>query len=97
MRYLLFVVLAAFTFGSGADNEVPFTFSDGTAARASEVNSNFDAIEAAILPNAADCFAGDIVKWNGQAWVCAEDPLADQDCKDGDRLAFSGTIGWSCQ
>jgi hypothetical protein len=41
MRCLLFFVLAAFTFGSIADNEVPFTFSDGTAARASEVNSNF--------------------------------------------------------
>jgi|SaaInlStandDraft_1057018.scaffolds.fasta_scaffold978953_1 hypothetical protein len=42
MRYLLFVVLAVFTLGSLADTKVPYTFSDGTPAKASEVNENFD-------------------------------------------------------
>ena len=48
MRYLLFVVLAAFTLGSVADTKVPNIFTDGTPAKASEVNENFDALEAAI-------------------------------------------------
>ena len=48
MRYLLFVVLVAFTLGAVADTEVPNRFEDGTPAKAAEVNANFDALEAAI-------------------------------------------------
>lgn len=44
MRYLMVPVLAAFAFGSLADTEVPYTFSDGTPAKAAEVNANFDAV-----------------------------------------------------
>ena len=34
MRYLLFVVLAAFTLGSVADTKVPNIFTDGAPAKA---------------------------------------------------------------
>ena len=99
MRYLLAAILSVFGFYSLADTEVPYTFTDGTPASAVEMNANFDAIETAMPPNVADsdCFAGDIAKWNGEAWECAKDPLADQNCNDGDRLTFSAISGWSCQ
>ena len=55
MRYLLFVVLVAFTLGSVADTQVPHFFTDGTPAKASEVNANFDKLEDAIdnIPDGA--------------------------------------------
>lgn len=54
MRYLMFAVLAAFAFGSIADTEVPHTFSDGTPAKAAEVNANFDAIVTALNSQGKD-------------------------------------------
>ena len=54
MRYLMFAVLAAVAFGSLADTEVPYTFSDGTPAMAAEVNANFDAIVTALNSQGKD-------------------------------------------
>ena len=42
----VFLLLASLT--AGADTQVPHTFVDGTAAKAEEVNANFDALEGAI-------------------------------------------------
>lgn len=42
----VFLLLASLT--AGADTQVPHTFVDGTAAKAAEVNANFDALESAI-------------------------------------------------
>ena len=48
MIRLLTAALLVATFGVVADTEVPHTFTDGTPAKASEVNANFDALETAI-------------------------------------------------
>ena len=48
MIRLLTAVLLFASFSVVADTEVPHTFEDGTPAKASEVNANFDALEAAI-------------------------------------------------
>ena len=48
MIRLLTAVLLFASFHAVADTEVPHTFTDGTPAKASEVNANFDALEAAI-------------------------------------------------
>lgn len=45
---LLTAALLVASFGVVADTEVPHTFTDGTPAKASEVNANFDALETAI-------------------------------------------------
>ena len=94
MRCLLFVVLAAFTFGSVADTKVPNIFTDGTPAKASEVNANFDALENAVdaLPTPpSTCETNQIIKWNGSAWVCATDPFANLSCSAGDTLTYNGS------
>ena len=48
MIRLLTATLLVASFSVVADTEVPHTFEDGTPAMASEVNANFDALEAAI-------------------------------------------------
>jgi hypothetical protein len=48
MIRLLTAALLFASFHVAADTEVPHTFTDGTPAKASEVNANFDALEAAI-------------------------------------------------
>ena len=48
MIRLLTAALLVASFGVVADTEVPHTFTDGTPAKASEVNANFDALETAI-------------------------------------------------
>ena len=54
MIRLLTAALLFASFHAVADTEVPHTFTDGTAAKASEVNDNFDALEAAIDASPAD-------------------------------------------
>ena len=48
MIRLLTATLLVASFSVVADTKVPNTFTDGTPAKASEVNENFDALEAAI-------------------------------------------------
>ena len=48
MIRLLTAVLLFASFNVVADTEVPHAFTDGTPAKASEVNANFDALETAI-------------------------------------------------
>ena len=48
MIRLLTATLLVASFSVVADTKVPNTFTDGTPAKASEVNANFDALEAAI-------------------------------------------------
>ena len=48
MIRLLMAALLVASFSAVADTEVPHTFEDGTPAKASEVNENFDALETAI-------------------------------------------------
>ena len=54
MIRLLTVALLFASFHAVADTEVPYTFTDGTPAKASEVNKNNDALEAAIDAIPAD-------------------------------------------
>ncbi|MCH1579344.1 MAG: collagen-like protein, partial [Luminiphilus sp.] len=54
MIRLLTAALLVASFGVVADTEVPHTFEDGNPAKASEVNANFDALEAAIDATPAD-------------------------------------------
>ncbi len=48
MIRLLTATLLVASFSVVADTQVPNFFTDGTPAKASEVNANFDALEAAI-------------------------------------------------
>ena len=82
---------------AAADIQVTHVFETGEIIEAAEFNQNFADIEAGMIPDPADCAAGNIVRWDGQAWVCADDPLTDQNCNDGDKLTFSTLNGWSCQ
>ena len=52
IRLLGIVVLCVFALQAQAQIEVPHVFEPGTTARASEVNANFDALEAAAAENA---------------------------------------------
>ena len=54
MIRLLTATLLVASFSVVADTKVPHTFTDGTPAKASEVNANFDALEAAIDATPAD-------------------------------------------
>ena len=74
MIRLLTAVLLFASFGVAADTEVPYTFTDGTPAKASEVNENNDALEAAI-----DAIPSDVI---------TAVTSADLDM-DGNRVLFS--------
>ena len=94
MIRLLTAALLVASFGVVADTEVPHTFNDGTPAKASEVNANFDALENAVdaLPTPpSTCETNQIIKWNGSAWACATDPLANLSCSAGDTLTYDGS------
>ena len=77
MIRLLKAILLVTSFSVVADTEVPHTFEDGTPAKASEANANFDALEAAIdalgLPN--DCNVGDYLVFTPSGWECQQ-PVA---------------------
>ena len=45
--------------------------------------------------NGVTCQTNQIVRYNGSAWVCADDVLATLDCDEGDRLV-RGANGWEC-
>ena len=74
MIRLLTAALLVASFGVVADTEVPHTFTDGTPAKASEVNENNDALEAAI-----DAIPSDVI---------TAVTSADLDM-DGNRVLFS--------
>ena len=42
-----------------------------------------------------NCTTDQIIKWDGSAWVCADDVLQVLDCAEGDRLV-RGVDGWGC-
>jgi len=74
MIRLLTAALLVASFGVVADTEVPHTFTDGTPAKASEVNENNDALEAAI-----DAIPSDVIT----AVISADLDM------DGNRVLFS--------
>ena len=41
------------------------------------------------------CSINQIIRWDGSAWVCAEDPLANLSCNEGDSLRYSDG-SWEC-
>jgi hypothetical protein len=55
------------------------TFTAGEVIRADEVNQNFQTLAAAIgssqLPS--ECQAGEVAKWDGTAWTCAQDAVGE--------------------
>jgi len=86
MIRLLTAALLVASFSVMADTEVPHTFEDGNPAKASEVNANFDALEAAIDaipagPAGADgadgvaaglnCTTDQSIVYRDGAWVCS--------------------------
>jgi len=103
-RVALLVCLAPFAF---AQTQVPNVFEDGKPAKAAEVNANFDALESAIDSNDEDfelfradtqlllppsnCSTDKIIRWDGSAWACADDPLANISCGAGDTLKYDGS------
>ena len=58
-------------------------------ADAEEVMGNFNALNAALPPS--DCTTDQIIKWDGSAWACATDPLANISCSAGDTLTYDGS------
>jgi len=74
MIRLLTATLLFASFGLVADTEVPHTFEDGNPAKASEVNANFDALEAAIdaLGLPTDCNVGDQLTFTSSGWECLQ-------------------------
>lgn len=89
--------LSTMAVSTAADVQVTNVFETGEIIEAAEFNQNFADIEAGMLPDPADCATGSVAQWDGQSWACADDPLADQNCNDGDKLTFSTLNGWSCQ
>ena len=57
---------------------------------------NFNALNNALPPS--DCTTDQIIKWNGTAWACAADPLADlSSCGAGDVLKYyNGSVTCAC-
>jgi len=45
--------------------------------------------------NDVACSEDQIIRYNGSAWVCADDVLQALDCAEGDRLV-RGVDGWGC-
>ena len=86
-------------------------FEDGTPAKAAEVNYNFDALNNQIVSNddefeqfranteivlpPSDCSTNQIIKWNGSAWECATDLLANHGCSAGETPTYNGRV-FSC-
>lgn len=95
MRYWLFFFLCASALDALADIEELYTFSDGTPAKAAEVNANFDLLEAGLPPDSCD--EGEIIRRgpNGD-WECSADILGALDCADGEQIEYDETNGWRC-
>jgi len=95
MRYLVHVLLSASMLNALADTEVLYQFSDGTPARAGEVNANFDLLEAGLPPDS--CNEGEIIRRGaGGEWECSIDTLGSLDCEDGAQIEYDEQNGWRC-
>ena len=104
MGRLLTAVLLSTSLNAVAQTSVPNVFEDGTPASAAEVNANFDALEAQIDSDAqdfeqfqveieaalppSDCATNQIIRWNGDEWICDDDPLANLSCTDGQSFVY---------
>ena len=68
-------------------------FNNNEVADADEVMENFntlaDAIDAAKPP--LNCSINQIIRWNGTAWACTDDPFANLSCSAGDTLTYDGS------
>ena len=75
--------------------EVTLTpLNNNTPADADDVMGNFNALKNEIesLPTPpSTCETNQIIKWNGTAWACAADPLANLSCSAGDTLTYNGS------
>ena len=75
--------------------EVTLTpLNNNTPADADDVMGNFNALKNEIesLPTPpSTCETNQIIKWNGTAWACAADPLANLSCSAGDALTYNGS------
>lgn len=88
-----------------AQINLPNELSDGNVASAEEVMQNFHVLRDAIEGNKAtiniipspptNCETNQIIRWNGDKWECASDPLVNLDCNVGDHLRFEDH-GWVC-
>jgi surface protein len=88
MVLLLTAVLLFASFDAVA--EVTLTpLSNNTPADADDVMDNFNALNDALPPS--DCSTGQIIRWNGTAWACADDPFANLSCREGDTLTYDGS------
>jgi surface protein len=99
MIRLLTAALLVASFGVVA--EVTLTeLNNNTPADADDVMGNFNALKNEIesLPTPpTDCTTNQIIKWNGSAWVCDDNPLANLNCTDGQTLVYQqGAIDCIC-
>ena len=96
MIRLLTAALLVASFDVMAQKLLLIEFEDGKPAKAGEVNYNFDALNneiaatKSVLPP-SDCSTKQIIRWNGTAWACADDPFANLICSEGDTLTYDGS------
>ena len=80
-------------------NGVPHdNFKEGDVIDHTKFNENHSSIKEAIngrVPVPANCSTNQIIRYDGNGWVCADDVLATLDCDEGDRLV-RGANGWEC-
>ena len=106
MIRLLTAVLLFASFHAVAD--VTLTdINNNEVADAEEVMGNFNALKQGVEANATainalpapptDCTTNQIIKWNGSAWVCDDNLLANLNCTDGQTLVYQqGAIDCIC-
>ena len=88
MIRLLTAVLLFASFHAAA--EVTLTpLNNNTPADADDVMGNFNALNEALPPS--NCSTDQIIKCNGTAWACADDPFANLICSEGDTLTYDGS------
>jgi hypothetical protein len=73
-------------------------FEKGDVIDHTKFNENHSSIKEAIngrVPVPANCSTNQIIRYDGNGWVCADDVLATLNCDVGDRLV-RGDNGWEC-
>ena len=73
-------------------------FKEGDVIDHTKFNQNNSSIKDAIndrVPVPSNCSTNQIIRYDGNGWVCANDVLATLNCDVGDRLV-RGDNGWEC-
>ena len=93
------LMLASMVFASAvfAQVEIPHVHENGDVIDADEINQNLDIVAKAVPPR--DCSKDQIIKWNGSAWVCADNNLVvDLSCGQGEGLVYrDGKVDCQCE